>query len=80
MGLFKHKEKQVEELKVKSLQEQFKDWLQMVHSIAIDPQLSREAKRSGLRSWLNKMSEPVYIQYFPQILEIIQNKKGVVRS
>ena len=86
MDLFKKKQPTEEELQEQkrlediakdniNIQNEFKEWLQTVHNIAKDPLLNREQKRSGLRQWIDKLSELAYTTYFYEFMKIIQAKK-----
>jgi len=86
MDLFKKKQPTEEELQEQkrlediakdniNIQNEFKEWLQTVHNIAKDHLLNREQKRSGLRQWIDKLSELAYTTYFYEFMKIIQSKK-----
>lgn len=86
MDLFKKKQPTEEELQEQkrlediakgniNVQKEFQSWLQTVHNIAKDPLLNREQKRSGLRQWIDKLSELAYTTYFYEFMKIIQAKK-----
>jgi hypothetical protein len=67
--------KETEQTQAVNTQKEFIGWLKDVHEVSVNPVLSMEQKRKVLGDKLNNLSEDAYILYFPQIMQIIQNKK-----
>ena len=70
------KEKEaVEDMVVHSNKENinnFTEWLKKVHELTSFP---IEQQREKFGKYINELSEEIYIQYFPKIIEIIQKNK-----